>query len=124
VKERERERECDLGFVLRFSGFVGLRWKRADLVFFCGVALEKSRFRVFFVGLRWRRADLGFCGIALEKSRFRVFWGYFGVEQILQVQKWVRARPEEEEEEEDLQLLPLELFDCFHSAAGCWKILW
>jgi hypothetical protein len=48
----------------------------------------------------------------LEKSRFRVFLGYVGVEQILQVQKWVRARPkEEEEEEEDLQLLPLELFD-------------
>jgi hypothetical protein len=85
--------------------------------------LEKSRFSVFFVGLRWRRADLGFCGIALEKSRFRVLWGYVGVEQILQIHKWVRARPEEEEEEE-LQLLPLELCDCLHSAAGCWKILW
>jgi hypothetical protein len=36
------------GFVLRFSGFVGLRWRRADLVFFCGVALEKSRFRVLW----------------------------------------------------------------------------
>jgi hypothetical protein len=26
---------------------MGLRWRRADLVFFFGVALEKSRFSVF-----------------------------------------------------------------------------
>jgi hypothetical protein len=32
-----------------------LRWRRADLGF-CGIALEKSRFRVI-VGLRWSRAD-------------------------------------------------------------------
>jgi hypothetical protein len=70
-RERERERERDVGFVLAILGFcVGLRWRRADLVF-------------FFVGLRWRSADLGFCGIALEKSRFSVFlWGCVGEEQI------------------------------------------
>ncbi len=59
-----------MGFVLAILGF-------------CGIALEKSRFSVFFVGLRWRRADLGFfCGVALEKSRFRVLWDCVGEEQI------------------------------------------
>ncbi len=35
------------------------------------------------MGLRWRRADLVFsCGVALVKSRFRVLWDCVGEEQI------------------------------------------
>jgi len=48
-------------------------WVCFGILGFCGIALEKSRFSVFFVALRWRRADLGFCGVTLEKSRFRGF---------------------------------------------------
>jgi hypothetical protein len=68
LREGKRER-VRFGFCFAIFGF-------------CGIALEKSR--CFFVGLRWRRADLGFFyGIALEKSRFSVFfWGCVGEEQI------------------------------------------